>query len=99
MRPAAGALAALLLGGCSTLYDLTGRTPVKGRGPHVYGGIRTIAEGGGFIGDYRLEGAGNLVSNLPPEIGAIVVAPVVADLVLSVVFDTLLLPVTIPHGR
>ena len=42
----------LLLAGCSTFYDASGRTPLGPHGPHVYGGTRTIFLGSGFVGDY-----------------------------------------------
>lgn len=83
------------LPGCSTFYDLTGRTPLGSDPPHIYGGTRTIFSGGGFLEDFR-RGGGDIVSGLPPEIGGIVALPVVADMVCSLVFDTLLLPITVP---
>ena len=87
----------LALPGCSTMYDLTGRTPLGSDPPHVYGGARTLWSGGGFLEDFRRGGADQL-AGLPPEIGGIVALPVVADMLCSLAFDTLLLPITIPHS-
>lgn len=79
------------LAGCSTIYDASGKTPLKGEGPHVYGGIRTIAAGGGFVRDY----SGIRIEPNDPWVAAMVMAPFVIDIGLSVITDTLLLPVSL----
>ena len=93
-------LAPLFLLGCSSVYDATGRTSLGADGPHVYGGLRAIASGEGFIGDYGKAGVfqafqGTNVSGAEGIVGAVglvLVAPVFVDAALSAVADTLLLP-------
>lgn len=77
----------LLLLGCSTMDDASGKT-LGANGPHVYGGVRTIMSGRGFVKEY-------LSHDLPggdPWVALVFMSPVLADLGLSLVMDTLLLP-------
>ena len=95
MRRLLSLVGPLLLAGCSTIYDASGKTPLKGEGPHVYGGIRTILAGGGFVKDY----SGIRVETSDPWVAAIVVAPFAVDVGLSILSDTLLLPFSLRWGN
>ena len=86
----------LLIAGCSTVYDASGRTPLGPGGPHVYGGTRTIFRGGGFVGDYwggcgDSKGSSSSYLNWSPNLdgkGALVlIAAIVAVVVGPVVTD------------
>jgi uncharacterized protein YceK len=99
--------ALFLLTGCSTVYDAQGKTPLGTGGPHVYGGVRTIFRGGGFVEDYS-KTAGPFIGVLAAggcdnRWGALVagmgLAPILADLSLSFVTDTLILPCTCSRSR
>lgn len=84
-----------LIAGCSTLVDATGPD-----GPHVYGGVRAIANGEGFAPGYARIISGVNVSS-PGDlwgglfVGAVILSPIVIDWTLSAVTDTLLLPFTL----
>ena len=96
-KRAAAILALLFLAGCSTCSDWTHRTPLGPDSPHVYGGVRTFFEGGGSVEEYQRAGLGG-VGMLPNELAIIFAAPLIADLCLSLVADTLLLPITLTRA-
>lgn len=100
-------LALPLLLGCSSVYDATGKTALGADGPHVYGGLRAIFSGDGFVGDYgkmgvfqSFQGTGfSGADGLAGALGAVLVAPVFADVAFSLVTDTLLLPFSLSRSE
>jgi hypothetical protein len=95
-----------LAAGCSTMNDVSGRTPLGADGPHVYGGTRAIFCGDGFTGGYMKGISGVNLSGLSgsdPRVGAlicgIILAPVATDVASSLVTDTILLPFTLSKAR
>ena len=100
MRLATVCALGALLAGCSAVEDMGGSGSLGRDGPHIYGGIRTFFNGEGVTGDfYRSFSLSNL-SNSGDGWGALglmalYIAPGVLDFALSLVIDTILLPVAI----
>ncbi len=81
-----GAWALLLLGGCSSVYDLSGGTD---RGPQVFGGVRTWPEDVADTFDIPVTGCAAWETFIPVLFEGLI------DLPCSLAGDLLLLPVTL----
>ena len=69
--------------GCGTFVDTLG---VHGQGPRIFGGVRTDIDAFSF-------------RNLEVYMYPLLFLYMIIDVPLSAVFDTLLLPYTIPFGK